>query len=230
MTLEPLGDHPLFVTEETIVTYEAIWNGPFAFTTSASDAQWYNMSIRSDYVVGKQDSEPYYPEIADDLMLSTPEYQWAFGGNPYHLKVYNRSTGLREVLTLVDNNAVMREGDYTWDLLSNKDGFVLRVPGTAYTCLNQIGGYRGALQGWNSSNSPYDNGSTFRVMPALPVDVEDIYALTDDRISGRQTSGMYDLSGRRVSGSFNEVSGNRQWIDRPKKGVYIVQGRKVVVK
>ena len=174
VTLTKTGTHPTTVTKDVTVTYTATWKGPFEFTKTASDAKWYNMHIRSGYYVGKQDTEPYHPtQDVDEATLATPAYQWAFGGDPYHVKVYNRTTSLRETLTKVDDNAVMRSGDYTWDLLSNSDGFVLRVTGTENTCINQIGGANGPLQFWTNDNSPKDNGSTFRVERVIDYVIND---------------------------------------------------------
>ena len=164
VTLTKTGAHPTTVTGDVTVTYNATWKGPFEFTKTAADAKWYNMHIRSGYYVGKQDTEPYYPTWdVNEATLKAPAYQWAFKGDPYHVKVYNRTTGLSETLTKDNDNAVMRSGDYTWDLLPNSDGFVLRVSGTENTCINQIGGANGPLQFWTNDNSPKDNGSTFRV-------------------------------------------------------------------
>ena len=161
--LEKRGTPPSVVTEPVSVDYEAVWNGPFALTTNPAYIQWYQMTIRSNYYVGKQETEPYRPVDADGAPLEAAEYQWAFGGDPYHIKVFNRSTGLDEVLTLEGSNVVMRPGEYTWDILKNNDGFVLRILDTDYSCINQIGGSGGELQIWTDSNSPKDNGSTFRV-------------------------------------------------------------------
>ncbi len=215
VTLKPVGTHPFSVTDDTTVAYEAIWRGPFAFSTSEDDATWYNMTIRSDYMVGKTEEEPYHPVAvfsADTLMMET--FQWAFGGNPYKVKVYNRSTGFDEVLTLEGVNAVMRPGDYSWDILPNDDGFVLRVPGTDSWCLNQHGGKGGPLRYWESGNSLTDNGSTFRVNEA-PEFYDNLMSLTTD--SSKKGDGkIYTLSGQQVT--------------RPKRGIYIVNGRKVVVR
>ena len=137
LTLTPVGTLPTTITHDVTARYHATWTGPFQFTTSMTDATWYNMNIRSGYWVGKQDSEPYYPSAVDEATLRKPEYQWAFGGDPYHVKVYNRSTGLKETLTNDGENVVMREGDDSWDLLSNSDGFILRKTGTTYKCINQ---------------------------------------------------------------------------------------------
>ena len=181
VTLTKTGTHPTTVTGDVTVTYTATWKGPFEFTKTAASAKWYNIHIRSGYYVGKQDTEPYYPtQNVDEAMLATPAYQWAFDGDPYHVKVYNRTTGLSETLTKVDDNAVMRSGDYTWDLLPNNDGFVLRVTGTEYSCINQFGGSSGPLQFWTDSRSLTDNGSTFRVVEA--VEPSPAIAFDDDKV------------------------------------------------
>ena len=164
VTLTKTGTHPTTVTEDVTVTYNATWNGPFVFTKTLSGAKWYNMNIRSGYYVGKQESEPYYPTWGvDEATLATPAYQWAFGGDPYHVKIYNRTTALNETLTKDGDNAVMRSDDYSWDPLPNNGGFVLRVQGTDYCCINQFGSTSGPLQFWTSSKALTDDGSTFRV-------------------------------------------------------------------
>lgn len=216
VTLEPVGIHPYMVTQETTIAYEAEWVGPFDFTTSMEDSKWYNMTIRSDYMVGKTDSEPYYPVAVDDS--DTPyllTYQWAFAGNPYKVKVYNRSTGLDEVLTLVGQDGVMRPGDYEWEILPNRDGFVLRVPGSGTWCLNQFGGGGGPLRYWDSQNSLTDNGSTFRVTEAPDPDgIVEVHSSE----SIDHGSAVYDLSGRRID--------NRKL----SQGIYIVNGKKIAIK
>ena len=130
--------------------------------------------------MSKQDTEPYKPEYSvDEEKRATPAYQWAFGGDPYHVKIYNRTTGLNETLTKDGENAVMRSGDYTWDLLPNNNGFVLRVTGTEYSCINQYGGGNGPLQFWTDSNSLTDDGSTFRVEEAIIVSSAQTLSLTE---------------------------------------------------
>ncbi len=163
VTLTATGTHPTTVSDDVTVSYDAVWSGPFQFTKTLEDAKWYNMHIRNGYYVGKQTTEPYVPAKVDAATLATPNYLWAFGGNPYHVKVYNYSTGLEETLAKDGSNAVMRSGDYSWDLLPNSDGFVLRAAGTQKTCINQVGGTSGPLQFWVSDYSLTDEGSTFRV-------------------------------------------------------------------
>ncbi len=219
--LKPVGNHPYIVTKETTVAYEAEWVGPFKFSTSLQDATWYNMTIRSAYMVGKTESEPYYPVAVQSVdTLALPAFQWAFSGNPYKVKVYNRSTGMDEVLTLVGVDGVMRTGDYEWDLLPNRDGFALRVPGTEWSCLNQYGGPNGPLRYWDSSNSPTDDGSTFRVAEAP--DPDGIAPLFAEE--GRDSEAVYDLLGRKV------LERNSMSAARLPRGIYIVGGRKVLVK
>ena len=219
--LKPIGSHPYMVTEETTIAYEAVWTGPFDFTTSMEDAKWYNMTIRSDYMVGKTETEPYYPVAVDDS--DTPyllTYQWAFSGNPYEVKVYNRSTGLDEVLTLDGSpdrnqvNVVMRTGDYSWTIRPNSDGFVLSPLNHLDVCINQFGGSNGALQTWKSNNSPRDNGSTFRVTEAP--DPDGIAPLFAEKEDG--TIYIYNVSGQRM--------GNSQL----PRGIYIINGKKVFIK
>ncbi|MCR4665338.1 MAG: leucine-rich repeat protein, partial [Paludibacteraceae bacterium] len=164
ITLTETGTHPTTVTEDVTVTYNATWKGPFEFTKAEESAKWYNLKIRGVWYVSKQDTEPYKPEYSiNEDKRAMPAYQWAFGGDPYHVKIYNRTTGLNETLTKDGDMAVMRSGDYTWDLLPNNDGFVLRVTGTEYSCINQYGGDNGPLKFWTDSNSLTDDGSTFRV-------------------------------------------------------------------
>ena len=61
----------------------------------------------------------------------------------------------------------MREGDYSWQAQPNSDGFVLSPLGYPNVCINQYGGSNGALQTWNDSKSPSDDGSTFRIVQEI---------------------------------------------------------------
>jgi hypothetical protein len=226
--LDPVGTHPYMVIEETTVAYEAVWTGPFDFTTSMEDAKWYNMTIRSDYMVGKTETEPYYPvavHSVDTLALLT--FQWAFSGNPYKVKVYNRSTGLDEVLTLDGSpdqnqvNVVMRTGDYSWTIRPNSDGFVLSPHDHLDVCINQFGGGKGALQTWKSGNSPRDDGSTFRVTEAP--DPDGIAPLFAEKEDGPIY--IYNVSGQRLDNSQFTIHNSQL-----RRGIYIVNGKKIFIK
>lgn len=214
VTLKPVGTIPFQVTDNHTVAYEAVWQGPFAFSHSADDAEWYNMTIRTLYYVSVQDSEPYYPAAEEDgRTLAEHQYHWAFVGTPYMVKVYNRSTGFDQVLTKTDVGVVMRPGDYTWELVPNGDGFVLLEEGSMpTTCINQFGGSTGPLSTWTSWNSLTDDGSTFRVTRAQEYDA------IDGLNNGQWTKdNVYDLSGRKIA-------------HRPlKPGIYLINGRKVAI-
>ena len=197
ITLTKYGTHPSKVTQDVTVQYTATWNGPFEFSKKLASAKWYNMHIRSGYYIGKQENEPYYPDLNAGDLLKTEAYHWAFGGDPYHVKVYNRTTGFTETLAKDGDNVVMRAGDYTWDLLANSDGFVLRETGTSYNCINQFGGTSGPLKFWNNAGSTTDDGSTFRVEEAQPL-YDAIETLSSKQPAVDDTN-LYNLSGQRIN-------------------------------
>ena len=217
VTLTKSGTHPTTVTKDVTVNFTAKWNGPFQFTKTLNDATWYNMHIRSGWYVSKQASEPYYPAQVGETERLAPAYVWAFGGDPYHVKVYNLTTGLDETLAKDGENAVMRKGDYTWDLLPNSDGFVLRVTGTENSCINQYGGANGPLKFWIDANSLTDDGSTFRVEDVTPL-IDGIGTIQNPQFRmNNEADAMFDLSGRRITSP-------------TQKGIYIKNRQKVMVK
>lgn len=197
ITLTKYGTHPSKVTQDVTVQYTATWNGPFEFSKKLASAKWYNMHIRSGYYIGKQENEPYYPDLNAGDLLKTEAYHWAFGGDPYHVKVYNRSTGFTETLAKDGDNVVMRAGDYAWDLLPNADGFVLRETGTSYNCINQFGGTSGPLKFWNNAGSTTDDGSTFRVEEAQPL--YDAIETLSSKQPAVDDANLYNLSGQRIN-------------------------------
>ena len=210
-------DIPYQITEDTTIDYEVLWEGPFFFSSNSTDIYWYDMTIRSDYYVARQESEPYYPvSYATDEELFSDPYLWAFGGDPYHVIVYNRSSGFNESLTAVGDLAVMRQGEYAWDLLPNRDGFVLRKPGTEYTCINQFGGGGGPLKFWNDQASPTDNGSTFRIFESIVDGISLVDNKDSQDLKALNKSALYNLAGQRVDSRF--------------KGIVIKGGRKVLIK
>ena len=156
---------------ETTVEFTATPNFPFAVATSFADATWYNMTIRSDYWVAMDETEPYYPKSDKDLDADASK--WAFAGDAYNgIVLYNRAAGEGKTLTRDGDMAVMRDGEFRWEIFSNSDGFVLR-PTTGddreNMWINQSGGATGPLKFWNSANGKTDNGSTFRIQAATPV-------------------------------------------------------------
>ena len=109
----------------------------------------------------------------------------------------------------------MRKGDYSWDLLPNSGGFVLRETGTDYNCVNQLGGAGGSLKFLNSESSLTDESSTFRVEDAMDV-VDGIGSIHNSQFTIHNEE-VYDLSGRKM---FNVQS---SMFNGRKKGVYIIR-------
>ncbi len=145
----------------TVIEFTATYTGlPFTLSPSYAEATWYNMNIRSTKDVSKGESEPYALAAATIADKAEDAYRWAFAGNPYALVVYNKATADTYTLTKDGNNAVMRDGTYTWSLFQNGDGFTLKVTGSAY---NYVNDNNNALGFWNDSRAATDNGSTFRV-------------------------------------------------------------------
>ena len=215
--VEP-DDLPYQIQGETTIDYEVEWHGPFFFSSPETDVYWYNMTIRTDYFVFKQGYEPYYPYAeTDETMLFSDNYLWAFGGNPYHVVLYNRSTGFDESLTPVGDYPAMRSGEFAWDLLPNSDGFVLRMPGTTNTCLNQFGGESGHLGFWTDDRSLTDDGSTFRLYESI---VDGIKDMKDSK--NLNDSNTYNLAGQMVNSKWS----NGKW----PRGIVIKGGRKILVK
>ena len=219
ITLEKIDTHITEVTSDVTVRFNVKWNGPFEFSTDEATAKWYNLNINSVWYIGKQRGEPYNPKKNDGKITKTAEFLWAFGGDPYHVKVYNYTTGFAETLAKDGKKAVMRKGDYTWDLLPNDGGFVLRETGTEYNCINQLGGAGGSLKFLNSDSSLTDNASTFRVEDAMDV-VDGIKGLIP--AFSKDEGEIFDLNG-------HHLSSLRQ------KGVYIIHkkdgtSQKVMVK
>lgn len=151
------------------ITVNAEWNGLFDFSEDIENAKWYTMTIRGNWQVSKCENEPYtMKQNATEEELASPEFQWAFGGDPYNLVIYNKATGAAQSLQPADGNAVLRDGDYKWELFGNSDGFVIREAGTDNSWVNQSGGGKveAPLAFWNSANGKTDNGSTFRITEA----------------------------------------------------------------
>ena len=161
------------VTEENQhIQVFAIANTPFEFSESYKDAKWYNMTIRSNYHVAVDETEPYYPKTATTIQRTADNYQWAFFGNPYYITVVNKAMGENYTLTKDDviyadgsvkPSVVMRKGTYKWEAKSNSDGFTLKEIETINNVINQNGGKTGPLSFWTSSSAFGDDGSTFRI-------------------------------------------------------------------
>ena len=142
-------------------------------STDFASAKWYNMVIRSaiNYVYYST-NEPYtVNKTATKAQLASAPYQWALIGDMTNgVKMVNKATGENYTLTANGNNAVLREGQTTWDIDVNNNtvtindqaikGFVLKVAGSEQNYINQNGGDNGTFQFWNSGNAKNDQGST----------------------------------------------------------------------
>ena len=128
--------------------------------TNFADATWYYVTLRGNKYVRVTSNEPYDTSNTNE---ETDAYQWAFSGNPYTgVKMYNKTTGASKTVTKDGNNPVLRDGEYTWEILPNLDGFVLKAPGTANWYINNSNG-QAKFGYWDSTNGRTDNGGTFRL-------------------------------------------------------------------
>ena len=148
---------------EHVINVTVSYNMPFEVSTSFDDAKWYTMNLRgadNKKDVSMGENEPYSLGVATESAKRTDAYHWAFMGNPYAgVKIYNRKAGGDNTLTKDGENVVMRPGNYSWDISSRKDGFLLKEQNTASNYINDNGG----LRFWNTTWAADDEGSTFRV-------------------------------------------------------------------
>ncbi len=144
-----------------VVNFTAEWGGLFEFSDNYANAKWYNMTIRYDYFVGMDLTEPYHPTADKELWDETN--QWAFMGNPYNFVVINRAAGATKSLAVDGSNVVMREGVFTWEAFDNSDGFAIRRKNSE-DWVNQYGSTTGPLQIWSSASGHYDEGSVLRAL------------------------------------------------------------------
>lgn len=118
---------------------KATWNGPVRFTATTENAEYYNLNIRSQYLV-------YDDNAAGDVKLQAtsepfnPNASWAFIGDPYTgFKIINKTNGTDKYLTYTSvvtakhsaNNiqfveAAEAENKY-WYIDKNSGGFCLRM-------------------------------------------------------------------------------------------------------
>ncbi len=171
------------VTEATSVEFTATYNFPFEiFETYGNINHWYDMSVRSTWYVTSDNTEDGALKTvnANALGLATDPYQWAFVGNPYNLKIYNKDKGENFVYawTSAANQNVPSFVDAatgnSWTIKSSTasgytNAFLLTIPDYGYQ-VNQFGGEGGLLKIWNSTGTN-DAGSAFKVF-----DVPDDFA------------------------------------------------------
>lgn len=172
--------------EDQHVRVDATWLGNFEISKDFGSAHWYDMSVRNTWYVTSDnvdDAGALKTVNANAIGLAEDSYQWAFVGNPWRVKIYNKAkggsvafswtgTGNESVPTFVDDSeakawtlrksVINNDEDGIYD-----DAFMITVPGTNDQ-LNQYGGAGGSLKHWNSTTIA-DIGSAFKVFD-VPTD------------------------------------------------------------
>ena len=173
------------VTPDLHVQVTATWVGPFELAKDYSSAHWYDMSVRGNWYVTSEltDDEGALKTVqANALGLGEDSYQWAFVGDPWNVKLYNKAkgSGVAYAWTVAENKHIPTFVDAStanvWTIRESTnsdpiytDAFLITIPGLGWQ-VNQFGGAGGTLKIWNSTGTS-DIGSLFAVF-----DVPDDYA------------------------------------------------------
>lgn len=121
-------------------TATVTWNGPVKYTTDTTAPEYYNLNIRSKYLVYDDDA------TGDVKLQETSEpfneiASWAFIGDPYTgFKLINKTKGTTDFLTYTsvvtggnhgnNNISFVESGSFSdqyWIIDTNNSGFVLRM-------------------------------------------------------------------------------------------------------
>ena len=118
------------------IDVKVTWNGPFQFSESFEKANWYFLTInQADKTVGylrHTDNQPINLTTEAD----SPNYYWAFMGNPFNIKVINLSQGKDKCLNNTADYPQMATGDCSWTIFAanaTKGKFLLRNKERGYT-------------------------------------------------------------------------------------------------
>ena len=174
VTLTGDDTHNIVANDEIDLT--ATWTGPFEITDDYASAHWYDMAIRSNWYVTSDntDTDGALKTVeANALGLGEDAYQWAFVGDPYHLKLYNKAKGDSKVYAWTSNaNASIPEfvdaaSGNVWCVKQSTapgaayaNAFQLTIPDYGYQ-VNQFGGAGGSLKIWADTRT-YDPGSALK--------------------------------------------------------------------
>lgn len=194
------------------------------------DIPWYTIQIGQQGYVIKDNGTASYIALNDtELDAEDPAQLWCFTGNEEEgYNIYNKQSGASKVLaapvqmlgtTGSASHPVMKDADNlpagytaTWRFMDSSD---LGSAGVAYAYMyedgyisNKVNNRDSKLAFWNGGQ---DGGSTLRIL----------YVGTTTGIDGlaaehSKVNAVYDLQGRKAA--------------EPGKGVYIVNGEKVLVK
>ncbi len=197
------------------ITALVSYNLPFTVSTDYLTATWYLARIRDNYYINMSNSEPYYPKATRDTDIN---FQWAFQGTPHTgFVILNNAAGPYKVLTKVGDYAVMRSGsEERWELIQNGDGFSFLRMGSEMDYINQNGGNTGPLGFWVSDWARTDKGSQW-LIEEISTGIEEIQE--SERPVQGETGVWYTLDGRKLDAAMPDC-----------KGIYIINGRKVVVR
>ena len=197
------------------ITALVSYNLPFTVSTDYLTATWYLARIRDNYYINMSNSEPYYPKATRDTNFN---FQWAFLGTPHTgFVILNNAAGPYKVLTKVGDYAVMRSGsEERWELIQNGDGFSFLRMGSEMDYINQNGGNTGPLGFWVSDWARTDKGSQW-LIEEISTGIEEIQE--SERPVQGETGVWYTLDGRKLDAAMPD-----------RKGIYIINGRKVVVR
>lgn len=198
------------ITEpETIVEFTATWNGPFELSDSYETAHWYDMAVRGDWYVTSDstDADGALSTVnANALGLAEDAYQWAFVGDPYHIKIYNKAEGMTKIYGITDEvrvnqgipSFIDRDTESYWIILQSissiDNSFMLIAKddsGNIYQ-LNQYGGAGCSLKLWKASYTD-DSGSAFRVFD-VPDDFSEYVVAEISPYMESEKTGLFTLT------------------------------------
>lgn len=200
-------ENTTITTANQTIRVDATWTGPFELNADyASIAKWYDMSIRNTWYVtsDNKDGDGALKTVnANAMGLAEDAYQWAFVGNPYNIKLFNKAEGGTKAFAWTSTNDgsipafVDAATANSWwvrkstasDQATYSNAFLLTVPEYGWQ-VNQFGGEGGSLKVWRS-NGTHDAGSAFKVFD-VPDDFSE-YAVAEI-LPYLETSGYYALT------------------------------------
>lgn len=224
----------LFIEEGTYVKPEkprryattTITNGEFADTTT-----WYTIQIAQDgYVLANNGKERFIALNNTEVDITNPVQLWCFTGNEEDgYQIYNGQAGGNMVLaasTNMGNNAggstypILYPADkipngyvHVWRFLNSTD---LGPASKEYAYMYQDGHEANKVNNRNRKlafwSGGQDGGSTLQIRVAKKGSITGIGFINNNNVKKE----FFDLSGRRIS--------------KPEKGIYVVNGQKVLVK
>ena len=160
----------------TEVNATITWNGPTLYSNYES-IEWKNLYIDR---TANDGSKRYLNNTGTSLTLTkdptdkqraSDAYQWAFVGNPYKLKVYNKLAGSAQTLSPGSTIAITDDSDDNyWSIKINyADGFMIGKTGNVNSFINQSGGYNATGLGFWSSTTDAGNVFHFADVPEIPL-------------------------------------------------------------